>query len=258
MRVDLTGQVALVTGAGRGIGRAIADRLAAEGASVVYSDVAAPEDVDVRPRHMALALDVTDEAQVAAGVAAIVGRYGRMDIAVNNAGIGTGPADRVEIGEVSVAQWDRLLKIDLGGVFLVSRAVAPVMTRQKHGRIINIASVLGLVPMRLQSAYVAAKAGVVNLTKSMALELARHQITVNAIAPGSTATDGWREWIEDASSDEQALYSRLLSHIPMGRPAQPAEIAHAAAFLADPASAYITGQVLAVDGGWVVGYARDF
>src|SRR5216684_7419015 len=137
MRVDLTGQVALVTGAGRGIGRAIADRLAAEGASVVYSDVAAPEDVDVRPRHMALALDVTNEAQVAAGVAAIVGRYGRLDIAVNNAGIGTGPADRVEIGDVSVSQWDRLLRIDLGGVFLVSRAVAPVMTRQQHGRIIN-------------------------------------------------------------------------------------------------------------------------
>lgn len=258
MRADLKGQVALVTGAGRGIGRAIADRFAADGASVAYSDMLAPDHATTDPRHMALALDVADEAQVQAGIAAVVARYGRIDIAVNNAGIGTAPADRVEIGEVSFAQWDRLLKIDLGGVFLVSRAVAPVMTRQKNGRIINIASVLGLVPMRLQSAYVAAKAGVVNLTKSMALELARHGITVNAIAPGSTATDGWRAWIDDASSDEQALHSRLLSHIPMGRPAQPAEIAHAAAFLADPDSGYITGQVLAVDGGWVVGYARDF
>ena len=258
MRADMTGRVALVTGAARGIGRAIADRLAHEGAAVIYSDVAAPEEAASDPRHMALALDVTDEAQVAAAVAAILDRYERLDIAVNNAGIGTGPAERVTIDQVSTGQWENLLRIDLGGVCLVSRAAAAPMIRQGFGRIINIASVLGLVPMRLQSAYVAAKAGVVGLTKSMALELAQHGITVNAIAPGSTATDGWRDWIDHASSEEQALHDRLMAHIPMGRPAQPDEIAHAALFLADPDSAYITGQVLAVDGGWVVGFARDF
>ena len=258
MRADMTGRVALVTGAAQGIGRAVADRLAHEGASVVYSDVASPESAISDPRHLALALDVADEAQVAAAIAAILDRYGRLDIAINNAGIGTKPGERVTIDQVATAQWENLLRIDLGGVFLVSRAAAAPMIRQGFGRIVNIASVLGLVPMRLQSAYVAAKAGVVGLTKSMALELAQHGITVNAIAPGSTATDGWREWIDHASSEEQALHDRLMAHIPMGRPAQPDEIAHAALFLADPDSAYITGQVLAVDGGWVVGFARDF
>ncbi len=258
MRVDMTGRVALVTGSGRGIGRAIADRFAAEGASVVYSDVVAPEDALTDKRHMALALDVTDEGAIADAIAAVLARYGKLDIAVNNAGIGTKPGERLTIDKVTTAQWDQLLKIDLGGVFLVSRAVAAPMIAQGYGRIINIASVLGLVPMRLQSAYVAAKAGVVNLTKSMAIELAQHGITVNAIAPGSTATDGWRSWINDATSEEQELHGRLMSHIPMGRPAKTAEIAHAALFLADPDSAYITGQILAVDGGWVVGFARDF
>ena len=152
MRVDMTGRVALVTGSGRGIGRAIADRLAAEGASVVYSDVIAPDDAMTDKRHMALALDVTDEHAIADAIAAILARYGKLDIAVNNAGIGTKPGERLTIDKVTTAQWDQLLKIDLGGVFLVSRAIAAPMIAQGYGRIINIASVLGLVPMRLQSA----------------------------------------------------------------------------------------------------------
>jgi 3-oxoacyl-[acyl-carrier protein] reductase len=258
MRVDLQGQVALVTGAARGIGRAIADRLASEGAAVVYTDLAAPEDAVTDPRHAAMALDVTDEKQIAEVVAAVLDRYGRLDIAVNNAGIGTGPQDRADIDQVATAQWERVLKVDLTGVFLVSRAVAAPMIRQKSGRIINISSVVGLVPLRLQSAYVAAKAGVANLTRSMALELAKHNILVNAIAPGSTETDSWREWIEHAGSEQQALYTRLLSHIPLGRPARTSEIAHAALFLAAPDSSYITGHILTVDGGWTAGYSRDF
>lgn len=132
------------------------------------------------------------------------------------------------------------------------------MIGQKSGRIINIASVVGLVPLRLQSAYVAAKAGVANLTKSMALELAKHNILVNAIAPGSTETQAWRSWIDNSTSEQQALYTRLLSHIPLGRAAKLEEIAHAALFLAAPASSYITGHVLTVDGGWIAGYSRDF
>ena len=259
MRVDLTGRVALVTGSAKGIGRAIADRFAAEGAAVIYSDVATPtEAAATNPRHMALKLDVTDEHAVQSAIDAIIARYGRLDITVNNAGIGTAPADRLPINQVRIAQWKRLIDVDLTGVFLVSRAAATAMIPNKYGRIINISSVLGLVPMRLQSAYVAAKAGVANLTKSMAIELAQHGITVNAIAPGSTATDGWRGWINDATSEERDLHTRLMSHIPMGRPAETTEIAHAALFLADPDSAFITAQILAVDGGWIAGFARDF
>lgn len=251
MRVDLGGKIALVTGAARGIGRAIADRLSAEGATVVYTDIAGGDGI--------IHLDVTNEAEVDAVIASVIARHGGLDILVNNAGIGTGPTERAEIDQVDTAQWQRVLDVDLTGVFLVSRAgSAAMIAAGRGGRIINIASVVGLVPLRLQSAYVAAKAGVANLTRSMSLELARHNILVNAIAPGSTETESWRQWIEHASSEQQALYTRLLSHIPLGRPAKTAEIAHAALFLAAPASSYITGHVLTVDGGWTAGYSRDF
>ena len=259
MQADLQGKVALVTGAARGIGRAIADRLAANGASLVYADIdLAGAEAAAGPAHLALPLDVTSEAQVERAFATTTERLGRIDILVNNAGIGTGPEDRRSIEAVPTEQWRRVIDVDLNGVFLMSRAGAAAMIGQKGGRIINIASVVGLVPLRLQSAYVAAKAGVVNLTRAMALELAPHGILVNAIAPGSTETEAWRGWIEDASSEQQALYTRLLSHIPLGRAAKPEEIAHAALFLAAPASSYITGHVLTVDGGWTAGYTRDF
>jgi len=250
MKVDLAGRVALVTGAARGIGRAIADKLAENGATVVATDRDPVEGV--------VRLDVTEQAEIEATMAGIMARHGRLDILVNNAGIGTGPADRVDIAHATDAQWARVLDVDLTGVFRMSRAAVAPMIAAGSGRIVNIASVVGLVPLRLQSAYVAAKAGVVNLTRSMALELARHNILVNAVAPGSTATETWREWIDDATSDQQALHGRLLSHIPLGRPAEPREIAHAALFLAAPASSYITGHILVVDGGWTAGFARDF
>jgi NAD(P)-dependent dehydrogenase (short-subunit alcohol dehydrogenase family) len=261
MRVDMSGKVALVTGAARGLGRAIADRLAREGASVVYSDIdeaGVTSAVAGRDTHLAVRLDVTSETEIAEGIAATLARFGRLDILVNNAGIGTGPEERHDIGGVTTEHWDRVLRVDLTGVFLVSRAAIMPMIAQGSGRIINIASVVGLVPLRQQIAYVAAKAGVANLTKAMALELARHNVLVNAIAPGSTETEAWGGWVEDGGGEGRALYTRLLSHNPLRRPARPAEIAHAALFLAAPASSYVTGHILTVDGGWTAGYARDF
>jgi len=203
-------------------------------------------------------MDVSDGARIDTTVAKAAAAAGRIDILVNNAGIGVKAADRRTIDDFPVDAWEELLRIDLTGVFRVTRAVAPHMKAQRSGRIINIASVLGLVPMRLQSSYVAAKAGVVNLTRSMALELAPHGILVNGIAPGSTATEGWERWIGDAKSEELDLHARLLSHIPLGRPASTQEIANGALFLAAPESSYITGHILTIDGGWTAGFARDF
>jgi len=256
VQVDLKDKVALVTGAAQGIGRTIADTLAANGARVVYSDRKLDDIANAVPHT--LALDVTDRDQIARSVRQVVEDFGRLDILVNNAGIGVKAADRLTVDEFPAASWDEMLSIDLTGVFLMSQAGARAMKAQKSGRIINIASVLGLVPMRLQSSYVAAKAGVVNLTRSMALELAPHGILVNAVAPGSTATDGWKKWIHDASSAAQDAHRRLMSHIPLGRPASTQEIANGVLFLAAPESSYITGHVLTIDGGWTAGFSRDF
>jgi NAD(P)-dependent dehydrogenase (short-subunit alcohol dehydrogenase family) len=261
MKVELDGKVALVTGSAQGIGQAIADTLARNGARVVYSDLDA--DRAAAASHagggcLGFALDVGQPDSVVAGVARVIQEFGRVDILINNAGIGVPAAERKTIDEYSLEAWDALLRIDLTGLFLMSREASRAMKTQKSGRIVNIASVLGLVPARLQSAYIAAKAGVVNLTKSMALELAPHGVLVNAVAPGSTQTQGWQTWIRDAGSEAQDLHAKLMSHIPLGRPGTTQEIADAVLFLAAPESSYITGHVLTVDGGWTVGFSRDF
>ena len=261
MKVELEGKVALVTGAGQGIGQAIADTLGRNGAHVVYTDVnaqTAQAAAQTGGGRSSFALDVSDPVDVAAGVARVLHEHGRIDILVNNAGIGVPAAERKTIDEFSLQAWDALLKIDLTGLFLVSREVSRAMKAQKSGRVINIASVLGLVPARLQCSYIAAKAGVVNLTKAMALELAPHGILVNAVAPGSTQTKGWEKWIHDTGSEAQDLHAKLMTHIPLGRPGTTQEMANAVLFLAAPESSYITGHVLTVDGGWTAGFSRDF
>jgi len=260
MKVDLSGKVALVTGAARGIGKAIADALAANDARVIYTDIdfaTAKQSASERPGAEAMEMDVTDEAQVRAVTEAIVRQHGRVDILVNNAGVNT-LAHRVSIDQFPRDEWERILEVDLTGLYLVSKAVAGVMRSQRSGRIINIASVAGLVPLRLQCAFVAAKAGVVNLTKSMAIELGSDGITVNAIAPGSILTEGTEKLFYGEDGKFKESVSQLLAHIPLGRPGTPEEVAHAVLFLAAPESSYVNGAVLTVDGGWTAGYAREF
>jgi NAD(P)-dependent dehydrogenase (short-subunit alcohol dehydrogenase family) len=260
MKCDLAGKVSLVTGAARGIGQAIADRFAANGSQVIYTDANADEVARTAARSpggKAFAMNVTHSDEINAVIDQVVGTFGRLDIVVNNAGVNT-LAHRVTIDQFPREEWDRLLSVDLTGVFEVSRAAARVMRKQGAGRIINIASIAGLVPLRLQCAFVAAKAGVVNLTRAMALELGPHGILVNGIAPGSTLTEGTRQLFYGEGGKFREHVQRMLDHVPLGRPATTDEIAVAALFLADPENSYMNGHVLTVDGGWTAGYTRDF
>lgn len=256
MKVDLSGQVALVTGAGRGIGETIANALSTNGARVVFADVnldAASRNAAKSPRGVPLLMDVTNAKEIESGVNQIERECGQLDILVNNAGVNSGMEHRVNIDQFSPAEWDRIMGVDLRGLFLVSRSVARVMVRQKRGRIINISSVLGIVPARLQCAYTAAKAGVINLTRTMAIELAPNNILVNCVAPGTM------ENVHSVGSGLSTFSQRILSHVPMGRPGKFEDIAHAVTFFAAPENAYITGQTLCVDGGWTAGgFFRDF
>jgi 3-oxoacyl-[acyl-carrier protein] reductase len=261
MQVDLNGRIALVTGSAQGIGKAIADTFAANGATVYYSDV---DHEKVREsatasgsHHHALRLDVTDETEIAAAMTQIESEQGRLDILVNNAGVNT-LAHRVNLDAFPREEWDRIVSVDLTGVYLVSRAAIPLLRRSDAARIIQIASIAGLVPLRLQCAFVAAKAGVINLTRAMALEYGPEGILVNAIAPGSTLTQGTEKLFYGEDGAFRSSVAQMIAHIPLGRPGRTEEIAHAALFLAAPESSYITGHCLTVDGGWTAGYHREF
>lgn len=260
MQVDLAGKVAVVTGAARGIGLAIADALAQNGARVAYSDLVQADAAEAAAQHpgsRGYRLNVTAADEVQTVLAQIVNDLGGIDILVNNAGVNT-LAHRVTIERFPRSEWDRLIDVDLTGVFNVSAAAIPHLLARGGGRIINIASVAGLVPLRLQSAFVAAKAGVVNLTRSMALELGDRGILVNAIAPGSILTKGTEQLFYGDDGKFKDSVAQLLAHIPLGRPGKPEEVAHAALFLSAPEASYMNGHTLVVDGGWTAGYMREF
>lgn len=244
----LEGQVAIITGASRGIGRAIAVALASEGAKVVVnyaSSAGAAEEVVAEIKAsggeaIAIHADVSQEVQVDGLFKSAINTWGRVDILVNNAGI---TRDTLLL-RMKLADWQSVIDLNLTGVFLATRAVSKIMLKQKSGRIINIASVAGQMGNPGQGNYSAAKAGVIGFTKTVAKELASRGITVNAVAPGFIATDMTADL---ANTDE------ILKFIPLGRYGKPEEIAGMVRFLAsDPAAAYITGQVFNVDGGMVM------
>ena len=242
--IDLSGRIAIVTGASRGIGRAIAQQLARQGATVVAAArgenarPVADEIVAAGGRAEAVSLDVTESGAAERLVAATVERHSRIDVLVNNAGIAR---DQLLL-RMKRADWDAVLATNLTAAFTLSQAVLKPMIRQRGGRIVCISSVVGQSGNAGQANYAASKAGLIGFTKALALEVASRGITANVVAPGLIETDMTRALTESAR-DEWA------SKVPLRRLGTPADIASAVCFLASDEASYITGQVLAVNGG---------
>ena len=248
--MDLKNKVAIITGARRGIGKAIALKMAKEGAKVVVADISkedcqkvVEEIKKLGSEGLALKLDVTDENEIKEMVEATKEKFGRIDILVNNAGIFI----QEELDKMETSKIDKELAVDLRGAILCAKNIIPEMKKQNYGKIINIASIAGFVGFELSSIYCAAKGALVNITRELAMELGKYRINVNAVAPGVIATDMTKKML----ADEQ-IRSVLLSKIPYGRVGQPEDIANAVCFLAGDEAEYITGQTIVVDGGWLI------
>lgn len=248
MNINFNNQVVLVTGAGRGIGFAIAEAFAESGASVVlcdYNDELLSEATSqLRARNLecdALVCDITNVAQVEALFNNVIARHGKLHVLVNNAGI---TRDTLLL-RMSDEQWDAVLNTNLKGVFVMTRAAAKQFIKQRFGKIINVSSVVGLTGNAGQGNYAASKAGVIGFSKSVAKELATRNVTVNVIAPGFIATSM-------TANLPAEVQNEFLKRIPLNRAGTPQDVAGAALFLASPLADYITGQVIVVDGGMVM------
>ena len=244
----LEGKTAIVTGAARGIGRAIAETLASRGADVALCDLreewleeSAAAVQALGRKALCLAVDVSKAADVDRAVHGVLDAWGRIDVLVNNAGI---TKDTLAV-RMTEEEWDQVLAVNLKGTFLFSKAVAKPMMKQRGGTMVNIASVIGLIGNAGQGNYAASKAGVIALTKSIAKELASRNVRVNAVAPGFIESH-----MTDALSEE--VRASMLEAIPLKRFGTPADVANAVLFLTEDASSYMTGQVLTVSGGMVM------
>jgi len=245
---SLQGRVAVITGASQGLGREMAESLATAGAAVA---LVARDRARLEAAHAAIAgrggragwfvADITQEAQVGALVEQIGGQLGRPDILINNAGINV----RKQIGELTLEDWNRVLATNLTGAFLCARAFTPAMIERKFGRLLNMTSIMSHVSLPGRAAYSASKAGLLGLTRALALELAPHRITVNGISPGPFATEMNRPLLDDPVRNAE-----FISRIPLGRWGQVREIGELAVFLCSEAAGFITGADLLIDGGW--------
>jgi len=247
-RFDVRGQIALVTGAARGIGRACALALAQAGADVALglrdARTGGPLVKEIEAlgrRALPLQMDMTRLAEVRAAVEAAVAHFGRLDILVNDAGLA--PENPAE--DVREEDFDLTLAVNLKGTFFASQAAGRVMIRQKYGRIVNLGSQAGFIALPTESVYCMTKAAISHLTKCLAVEWARHNITVNAVAPTFIRTPGTAECLAN-----DAFRADVLSRIPLGRIGEPMEVAAAVLYLASPAAALVTGTTLLIDGGW--------
>jgi 3-oxoacyl-[acyl-carrier protein] reductase len=246
--MNLSGKVAIVTGSGQGIGREIALKLAEQGANIVVSDINAATAGEVaaeikakNQRSIAITTDITIQEDVTGLVNQTISNLGRIDILVNNAGI---TRDTL-LMRMSSDEWDQVLTTNLKGAFLCTQAVVRTMLKQRWGRIVNIASVVGLIGNAGQANYAAAKAGLIGLTKSTAREVASRGVTVNAIAPGFIETEMTKVLSDNAKQE-------FLRQIPLGFAGSPIDVANAVVFLASEEARYITGHILNVDGGMVM------
>ena len=262
MKVDLNGKVAVVTGGGGAIGSAMCRELAKNGAKVILTGrtLSSLEKIadeiragggDATP----VVCDVSKTESAENLIRETVRIYGRLDVMINNAGINGGPEFRKRVCEYDEDLWNRIVAIDLKGVYNCSKyAIRRMLAQGEGGSIINVGSIAGLTPLRLQCAFTAAKAAVFGVSKAMAMELAPHNIRVNAIAPGSIMFEGTRQlFYADPVRSEG-----ILSHIPQHAAGDPDDIGAITCYLASPEAKYMTGSVNTVDGGWTCGYTKDF